>query len=257
MHRALIGYTGFVGSNLLRQAPFEGLYRSTNIQEIRGRSFDQVVCAGAPGVKWLANQEPEQDWSALQRLMEALAEVQTESFVLISTVDVFRMPPPVDEASKVHPSQLDPYGRHRFLLEEFVRNRFPKATIVRLPGLFGPGLKKNFIFDLLHHHCPEWTHRESVFQFYNLNHLWNDLEKILEQGIPLVHLATPPVKAVDVARECFQMEFTQVTEKPPVAYDMRTRFAHLWGRTGDYICSREETYQQIREFIRSQKEGDA
>lgn len=255
MNRALIGYTGFVGGNLLRQTSFQGLYRSSNIEEIRGESFDQVVCAGAPGVKWLANQEPDKDWASLTRLMAALREVRADSFILISTVDVYRMPPAVDEETIPDPSRLDPYGRHRFLLEEFVRQQFRQTTVVRLPGLFGPGLKKNFIFDLLHNNCPEWTHRESVFQFYNLDHLWRDLEKILAHGIPLVNLATPPVKAADVARECFQMEFVNETEKPPVYYDMRTRYAHIWGEEGDYICSRNETFRQIREFVRSQKEG--
>jgi hypothetical protein len=257
MNRALIGYTGFVGGTLLRHAPFQGLYRSTNIEEIRGKSFDQVFCAGAPGVKWLANQEPEKDWAGLKRLMEALKEVHTDHFILISTVDVYRMPPAVDEQSPIDPSVLDPYGRHRFFLEEFVRSRFPRFTVVRLPGLFGPGLKKNFIFDLLHNHLPEWTHRDSVFQFYNLDHLWDDLQKILVEGIPLINLATPPVKAADVAHECFHLEFTNETEKPPVLYDMRTRFAHLWGKTGDYILSREDTFRQIREFVRSQKAGTA
>jgi hypothetical protein len=104
MNRALIGYTGFVGGTLLRHAPFQGLYRSTNIEEIRGKSFDQVFCAGAPGVKWLANQEPEKDWAGLKRLMEALKEVHTDHFILISTVDVYRMPPAVDEQSSIDPS---------------------------------------------------------------------------------------------------------------------------------------------------------
>lgn len=55
---ALVGYSGFVGSVLLKQKKFNALYRSTNIDEIKNRSFDTVVCAGAPAVKWLANKYP-------------------------------------------------------------------------------------------------------------------------------------------------------------------------------------------------------
>ena len=58
---ALIGFSGFVGNTLLKQASFQNLYRSTNISDIQNKSFDTVVCAGAPAVKWMANKEPEQE----------------------------------------------------------------------------------------------------------------------------------------------------------------------------------------------------
>ncbi len=45
MRTALIGHTGFVGSNLLAEHPFDELYRSTNIETIAGERFDLVVCA--------------------------------------------------------------------------------------------------------------------------------------------------------------------------------------------------------------------
>ncbi len=45
MKTALIGYTGFVGSNLLHDRSFTRRYRSTNIETIAGEHFDLVVCA--------------------------------------------------------------------------------------------------------------------------------------------------------------------------------------------------------------------
>ena len=58
MKNALIGFSGFVGSTLLKQASFNTLYRSTTISDIRGGHFDTVVCAAAPAQKWIANREP-------------------------------------------------------------------------------------------------------------------------------------------------------------------------------------------------------
>ncbi|MFQ5504898.1 MAG: pyridine nucleotide transhydrogenase, partial [Planctomycetota bacterium] len=87
--RALIGHTGFVGQNLQRQGSFDGLYNSGNIESIADRSYDLLVCAGAPGVKWKANQEPEVDLASIQRLIRSLERVAARKLVLISTVDVY------------------------------------------------------------------------------------------------------------------------------------------------------------------------
>ena len=44
MKIALIGYTGFVGSNLLNQYEFTACYNSKNIQEIHGKDYDLCIC---------------------------------------------------------------------------------------------------------------------------------------------------------------------------------------------------------------------
>ena len=109
MTNALIGYSGFVGSTLLKQTVFEGLYRSTNIGEIEGKSFDTVVCAGAPAQKWIANREPEADRQKIEGLIAHLTSVRCKTFILISTVDVFKNSIGVDEETPVDEG-LHAYG---------------------------------------------------------------------------------------------------------------------------------------------------
>ena len=43
---------------------------------------------------------------------------------------------------------LPAYGKNRLQLERWVREDFPDALIVRLPALYGAGIRKNFLFDL-------------------------------------------------------------------------------------------------------------
>ena len=74
MKKALIGFTGFIGSTLIRQSHFDELYRSTNIDEIRGKNFDLIVCAAAPAWKWLANKNPEDDYAKVSALIDSLSE---------------------------------------------------------------------------------------------------------------------------------------------------------------------------------------
>lgn len=116
----LIGFSGYVGSTLLKQSYFDYLYRSTNIGEIEGKSFDTVVCAGAPAQKWIANREPEADKQKIEALIAHLRLMTCETFVLISTVDVFKNPLGVDEDTYIDEEGLHAYGMNRRLLETFV-----------------------------------------------------------------------------------------------------------------------------------------
>ena len=251
MTSALIGHSGFVGGTLLAQTTFDDLYRSTNIEEIEGRRYDLLVCAGAPAVKWKANQAPSEDLANLRRLMAALETVHVETAVLISTVDVYHQPGQVDETTPVNPEAADPYGRHRFYLEEFFQRQFAGCFRVRLPGLFGRGLRKNFLFDLLQNPAAlSLTHHASRFQFYDMACLWEDLLRISAAGLPLVNLATEPVMAGEIARRCFGIEFDNVTALAPVAYDMRTKHAGLWNARGNYIMSAEDVFDRISAFAR-------
>lgn len=250
MPDALIGSSGFVGGNLLRQRPFEALYRSTNIAEIAGRSFGTVVCAGAPAEKWKANREPDRDRESLGRLREALDRVEAEQLILISTVDVFGSPIEVDEDSEVATEGLHPYGLHRYELEQFVRGRFPNALIVRLPGLFGTGLKKNIVYDFLHGNAVDRIHSESRFQFYGLDRLWADIRTAQDFGLKLVHLTTAPVSVADVARHAFGFEFRQAPEGvPPASYDFRTRHGALYGASGPYLLEPGASLASLRNFV--------
>ena len=150
MKIALIGYTGFVGSNLLSQYDFTDCYNSKNIQDIHGKDYDLCICAGVRAPKWIANEQPIKDLNDIQDLMYHLSQADIKTMVLISTVDVYPDREDVDENTVIDESRLVPYGFNRRLLEKWVEQTYPEYLIVRLPGLLGQGIKKNFIRDILY-----------------------------------------------------------------------------------------------------------
>jgi nucleoside-diphosphate-sugar epimerase len=250
---ALIGYTGFVGGNLLRQRSFDALFNSANVEQIAGRSFELVVCSGAPAEKWKANANPEADRANIERLIRALDGVNADKVVLISTVDVFSEPAGVDEASPVSMSGLQAYGKHRRLLEELVLARFD-ALVVRLPGLYGHGLKKNIIFDFLHDNAVDKADSRGQFQFYGIDRLWHDIEVAIDAAVDVVHLPTEPVTVADVARVAFGREFVNELSGTPARYDIHTRYAALFGGEGVYIEDRDRELAGIRAFVDRERE---
>src|SRR3954452_9897381 len=110
MRSALIGHTGFVGSNLARQHRFDATYNSSNIDSISGEEFDLLVCAGVRAEKWIANANPDADRAGIERLLKAVGTVKAHRAVLISSVDVFIAPAEVDETTPVVTAGLHPYG---------------------------------------------------------------------------------------------------------------------------------------------------
>lgn len=248
----MIGHTGFVGSNLAHERKFDAYFNSKNIEMIAGRSFDLVVCSGAPAEKWKANQDPEADLRVIDRLWSSLRQVVIGKLVLISTVDVYARPVDVDE--DVDPGHERPtaYGRHRHELERRAADQFD-TLIVRLPGLFGEGLKKNVVYDFLHGNALDKIDARGVFQFYWVGNLWRDIEIALEAGLSVVNLATEPTSVGEVAREGFGFEFSNTPAVTPARYDFRTKHDRVFGGSGGYISTRKQVLSELRAFVASQE----
>lgn len=147
---ALVGYTGFVGSNLYKAGEIDAAYNTKNIEEAYGTEPDILIYAGVRAEKYLANSAPEKDRENIRQAEENIAKINPKKLVLISTIDVFKIPSDVDENSVIDTEDLHAYGYHRYLLETWARENYKDALIVRLPGLFGKNIKKNFIYDYIH-----------------------------------------------------------------------------------------------------------
>jgi nucleoside-diphosphate-sugar epimerase len=249
---ALIGHSGFVGSSLLRQRGFDARFRSTDIAEARGRRFDLVVCAGAPAQKWIANREPEADARNIDTLIGHLRTIECRRFVLVSTVDVFLAPLGVTEDTPVVEAGLHPYGLNRRRLERAVEEAFPESLVVRLPGLVGPGLRKNVVYDLLNDNNVAAIDSRAVYQFYPMVNLWSDLAVAMAAGLRLLHLTAEPLAVSEVAREGFGRELDQPGRGEPARYDLRTLHGAAFGAGGPYQYSRRESLLAIRAYAQSE-----
>lgn len=148
---SLVGYTGFVGSNIYESgfSKIDSVYNSKNITEAYGTRPDILIYAGLRAEKYLANNDPQKDMELIIQAEENIKQINPRKLVLISTIDVFKNPINVDENSLIDTEGLHAYGYNRYQLECWVRDNYPDALIIRLPGLFGKNIKKNFIYDLI------------------------------------------------------------------------------------------------------------
>lgn len=253
MRSALIGHTGFVGGNILKNGQFDDLYNSKNIGDIEGKDYDLVVSAANRAEMWRINQEPEVDRAEIDEFISHIRKANIGKLVLISTVGVYKNPNGANEDTPIETEGLLPYGLNRYYLEQFCRENFD-TTIVRLPGLFGDGLKKNVIFDLLHSNMIEKIHADGTYQYYNLENIWKDIQIALENHLELINLAVPPVTTREVARVAFGIDFTNIPEGVnPGFWDMHSKYASLYGGEGNYLYTKEQELAGIKAFVEQER----
>jgi hypothetical protein len=251
---ALIGYTGFVGGTLLRSGGFDRLFNSSNVEEMAGGGYDLVVCAGVSAAKWLANKDPGADKAAIGRLTGVLETVEAREFILISTIDVYPDPSTgADEGAVIDPSLNHAYGAHRYELEEWVQARFPLARILRLPALFGEGLRKNALYDLINSNSTELINPAGEFQWYPMRRLRDDMEIMRQSDLRLVNLFGAPLAMREAIDAFFPDSRTGASKEPAPRYDLRTRHAEAFGGSGSYILDRTLTLGEMARFVAAER----
>tara|TARA_Y100001970_G_scaffold261373_1_gene344444 strand:+ start:18343 stop:19131 length:789 start_codon:yes stop_codon:yes gene_type:complete len=244
----LIGYTGFIGGNLFKQKQFPFYYNSQNIDKIEGKTFDLLVCTGARGFKWIANKYPLEDHNSINKLITCLSSVRAKHLVLISTIDVYHNVNSVNEDTCIKKDKLSPYGLHRWNLENFVESNF-HSTIIRLPGIFGLGMKGGLIYDYIHKNY-KFIPQKGLVQFYNLNNLWGDIIKSVDNNLNLVNFSTEPIRIKELTDKIFYNKNPKIHSDAIPHYNMQTKHSSIWGKDGYYLYSKKEITEDIIEFVK-------
>jgi hypothetical protein len=254
----LIGHTGFVGGTLKGAGWFGAFANSKTIQQLAGQSFNLVVCAGVSALKWQANKDPEADRAGIARLTSVLETAAAREFVLISTIDIYPSPgEAANEDTEIDPAANHAYGRHRLELEQWIQGRFDIARIVRLPALFGAGLKKNVIFDLLHNNQTEAINPASVFQWYPLRRLADDINRVRAEDIRLINLFPEPLCTADILTAFFRDTGVGEAKHPAPHYKLETKYGDLFGGPKGYIADRRSVLGDLADFIIAARGGTA
>ncbi len=305
----LVGYTGFVGSNIWESHCFDKGFNSRNITEAYGLCPDLCVYSAVPAEMFLANQNPQADLENIHQAIENIEKISPKCLVLISTVAVYGD----DCNEKYEDSDIDfskakAYGKNRLYLEEWVEKNVKNHLIIRLPAIYGENLKKNFIHDCIHpvpsllkkNKFEELSNNEpllkkyfedrkdgfykriqigkeeerileevfrklgftsllftdsrSVYQFYPLRRLWNDIELALNSGIKKLNITTEPIAVSNLYEKMESVPFVNEVMEKPYCYNIKSRHAELYGGNGGYIMNKDEVMEDVIRFIKEERE---
>lgn len=256
MTSALLGYTGFVGSNLLDAHAFDDVYNSSNITDIAGREYDLVVSTANRADSFRINNNGAADRAEIDQLIDLVSTARIKKLVLISTVCVYPGGGSPDESTPLSEHGLTPYGANRLHQERRFAGMFD-TTVVRLPQLYGARLRKGVVYDLARDYRVEYIRPQTRYQHYDVRRLWHDITMATEAGLTSMNIATPAIDNAELAREVFGRDIAaQVPreQESPFAQmytrDMRSEHAHLFGGADGYLCSKESELDQLRDFVR-------
>lgn len=247
--RALFGYTGFVGKYISTFEKFDYLYNSKNIQKSINMSFDKIYISCIPAVKWYANKFPKKDILVIKEIKKIFNTINAKKVILISTIDVYdNINNRSDEKTNINDDKNHVYGKNRHDFEKFIKKKFKEVYIIRLPALFGFGLKKNIIFDLLNNNNVGKIKKNSKFQWYCLTNLKNDVEIILKNKLYYCNLFTEPLHTKEILY-LFNYDYSNNPDKF-FNYDTVTlNYNYFVNGKNGYINTKEEILEQIKDFI--------
>jgi sugar phosphate isomerase/epimerase len=252
MYNALFGYTGLVGSNILIKYKFNYLYNSKNINDSKYKEFDTIFICCIPAVKWFSNKFPEKDSEDIENIKNIFKTIKTNKVILISTIDIYdNINNKSNENTLVEYNNNHTYGKNRYLFELFIKENFTNYNIIRLPALFGKGLKKNIIYDLLNNNNINIISTNTSFQWYNLEWLKDDIDICLNKNIKECNLFTEPLDTIHILK-LFNYDYSN---NPAIlmSYDTQTKYSTFFiSNTNGYIRNNQIVFNDIKNFINLQ-----
>ena len=244
MSKCIVGYTGFVGSNLLQFYKFDYFYNSKNFKDAINMTFDEIYFCGVPAVKWYANKNPDEDLLVINNIINVLKTIKVNKFYLISTIDVYEdVLSEKDEDYECNYMINHTYGKNRYMFEQFIKSQFENYHIIRLPALFGKGLKKNIIYDLLNNNGICNIPVNSSFQWYDLDWLKEDIENIIKNDIKLCNLFTEPLDT-KIILNMFDYDINCFDNIKKMSYNVKTKYSDI-----GYIRDKNMVETSIKKFI--------
>lgn len=239
--KVLIGSHGFIGSNLAKGRKFDLHINSKNLSELDGLKIDELVIA-APSRDCL-------DERSYNSLKYALLTAEINKVILISTTNVYNHPVRISESST--PFNRDPALVLKIELEKFVLSNFTNSLVLRLPTVFGLGCNNTILFNLLSEENLHDVNINSVFQWYNVKNLNNDMTYFSTMGLDIVNLVVEPVETKIIINEFFPDQLKRCSIKDRDEHDVWSIHPGKLLNTFKYFSDRHHVMRELEKFIKS------
>ena len=241
---ALIGYTGFIGSNLLNFKKDIVKFNSKNIHNIRNQSFDTVICAATSSKIWIAKKKPTEDKKNIMSLIDDLKTIKANKFILISTSEVYGKKKNCLESNVNLKNINTNYGLNRLMLETFIEKKFNNNFVLRLPIVYGKNFSKNCIYDLINNNEIHKLNGSDLIQIYNVANLKKDINFVIKNRIQKLNISSKPVKLSFLANKFFKIQLNSKKNYRKI------NIKSIYGQNNGYYFSQNKTLKDLSLFLK-------
>lgn len=248
--KLLIGDSGLIGTTLKEKIQFDLQFNSKNIYkyiDIVPNDCDLYLSC-LPATKWLVNQNISKDLDNINQILKIIQSKRYNNIFLFSTIDVYCESPQQYNEDNFPIFKTLNYGTNRYIFEKFVDQllQYKKLMIFRLPALFSKNIKKNILYDLINNNQIEKINGNSMFQWYNLDNLAFDINRISKncQNNKIFNLFPEPIETSDIIKF-----FPKITNKISyfknrTEYNFTTKY-----HPNNYIKNKQTVLSEIERFI--------
>jgi len=219
---------GFIGSVLAEQTNAVLLGRNDNTCPNSSMCY---VCAPT-GNRIKVKEDPKKDKQDVLDISRQLHRMQPRTTVLISTVDVLL-------------NDSNAYTENRKLLE----NSYDFDLIVRLPCLIHPSISKNLLWDLTN---QKWLHSHNIYsimQWYDLNYINRDIQRLLYNKTQLFNLVSQPIQNREIVKKFFpELESKLLHSSEKIAKYNVSNFS-------GYHITKQEIMTSINQYLKRKQNG--
>jgi nucleoside-diphosphate-sugar epimerase len=241
---AIVGHTGFIGSNLKFFYKSKYNFNTKNLRLINKHKYDLVILCAPSSKMWIANKFPQKDCHNIKKIINIIKETRTKKIVLISTIEVYGKENNKNEFCKANKSLNSSYGKNRVYLEEFIKNSFSDNLIIRLPIVYGKNFTKNCIYDLKNKNNMNLLNGNDLIQLYNVKNLKKDIDFCLKKKIKLINISSKPIKLKFIAKKFFGIDLNLF--KKPRTMMMKTSVL----KKKKYFYSQRQTINDLKYFLK-------
>lgn len=245
--RILVGYSGFIGLNLQRFINFDYKFNSKNLDEIDNvpDECDIYLCC-LPATKWLINKNPDLDLENTIKVFSKIKNKKYNNVFLFSTIDVYQDTALFSDELSTLSFNGAGYSGNRYLFEQLVKNslNYNSLKILRLPGLFGPFLKKNILFDIKNKNNIDQININSYYQWYNMDRILDDINTINNLDNQIINIFPEPVSTRQIIKNFCSEKIGYSGKLMAYNYQTNTKLSRYWydantslKEIGEFLCN--------------------
>lgn len=253
---AVIGAQGFIGANLCEHLQAKGMRvtpmtHNTRLETFADAVFDSVYFCAGNAKTFLSSKEPTHCLNkSVTELYRYLTQLKYIKFILVSSITVY----PEKLAEKCEDidlglNNLSLYGAHKLLAERYVKEFAGSWVIARASGFFGPGLKKNLLYDLKTGQTNIYLQEDSWIDYMPISFFCDALRTLAERAHNVV-INVGSAAPLSV-RELIDLRSNNYVFHDERLQDDRNLVLDRLRRLYPIKIERQELFEQVKAFVLS------